>query len=131
MRATVNIPFAIEGGTDDRGFYYAEKVEGVSGYFGSATKAKATLRARIADKVSESLVQVESRSRAIGCKDGTVLIVRYRFGSWGYNIVGPGREHGYSGFIMGSSDPKAEEGTLQRAREHAENFGGIAFDLAF
>lgn len=121
---TITLPFACRMSDDRTGFSYACDVDGVAGYFGSVGKAKKVLREQIGETVRDALASHANMSREyLGCSDGTVLIVGYRYHSWGYEIVGPNRQHA-SG-CCGSGD---FEEWRTRAREHAEqSYGGVVW----
>jgi hypothetical protein len=116
---------------DQSGFSYVKDYEGihfgVSCHAGSKGRAKSKLRAGLLQEVQEAVKTAQNvNRRLIGCKDGTVLVVEYRYGSWGYSSWGPGRNHASA---CGLGADGTYEKALEAARKHAQDgYGGIAWE---
>ena len=97
----------------------------ISGYvYGSNGTAKAKLRATLTEQIEEGLRSAKNcQGLAIGCADGSVMIVRYKLGTWSYFIAGPDRK--YAGSSCGA---QTYEATIVDARKHAGANGGILWE---
>jgi hypothetical protein len=119
---TLNIPFSITFNPDD-GFAYTNDLN-ASVYASSPNNAKSKLRPLVTQQIADALTHVRNRqTRVLGCACGEVLIVNFRYGSWGYDIAGPGRNHcaSCSGF-------NSLEEAIEKAHDHANQvWGGVAW----
>ena len=93
-------------------------------HHGSEAQARKRLKALVSENLADLRDERENWQRhAIGCTDGTVLLVEYSRGSWGYRMCGPGREYAPSCL---SNDDFVQ--TLDSARKHADSsYGGISW----
>ncbi len=128
--STINLPFLVRhdpaygGGA---GFAYIDDpIEGVSCYGSSLASAKKALRRALTEKVFGALKSAkETRRSMIGTKEGSIMLVEFRYGGWGYAFYGPGRKHAGGGTIGLDSFEEA----VEKARSHAETgFGGISWE---
>src|SRR5215207_4183338 len=123
MRATVNIPFAVElnGPTE---ISYAADVDGVSCY-AKPPRAKDLLREQLRARIAEALAREENAAQQLlGCADGTLLLIAYSGnGAWGYSIIN--REHQSSGGLIGP--PSFADAKDAATRHAAESYGGVAW----
>jgi hypothetical protein len=76
----------------------------------------------VADAVRFSAPEY-GRQLVIGTKDGTVLVVRHRFGFWRYEICWPGRQTSCC-----TAGRDTSEAATADARKHAEGCGGVAWE---
>ena len=85
---------------------------------------KKNLRAKAIEAVeSFHASEQNSRQRIITAKDGTVFIVQFRHGAWGYYIA-----HAQSSYAGSTLGRKSFEETLADARQHAEQCGGVSWE---
>lgn len=96
-------------------------------YARSAASAREGLRNALKAHIADAFHALANTGQAmIGCTDGTVILVQYRHGSWGYSIGGPGRAW-MSGVMGGDDDFRV---TCDRAQKHAaDSFGGVAWSI--
>lgn len=126
--STVTIGFPIRMADDKTGFTYVahDHLDGASVYAGSIATAKAKLRKVVREQIDAALRQVaEYRQRFIGCGDGTVLLVQFRYGNWGYEIAGPGRSY-HSGACCSTGD--SFDHAVEAAKRHAAESSGVAWE---
>ena len=124
--ATINLPFAATFTENRDGFAYLPDVDGVSAY-GPESRARARLREALADRVQLALQAYENGTRGwvVGCANGEVLLLSFRFGSWGYVHCGP--EHSYGS--GGTCGFETLESAVESAKRHAEAaYGGVIWD---
>lgn len=90
-------------------------------------KAKASLKERILKSLRlYDNIEKNWERGVIGCKDGTVLIVRFQYDAWGYDIAGPDRAF----FSSSSSNHKKFDDEVRAALNHAEqSYGGVAWAI--
>lgn len=93
--------------------------------YAEASKAKGKLKTQLIAQIEDGLRALKyTETLLLGCGDGTVLVVCYNHGAWGYHIGGPG--HKYAGSSAGAKD--YSEATVQ-ARSHAEqSYGGVLWE---
>lgn len=93
--------------------------------YGSDAQIKNKLKALAEVQISEALrQQKEVRSRAVGCVDGTVLVIQFRYDAWSYCFAGP--NHPKGGCVVGGKD---FDDVLASAKRHAEqSYGGVAWE---
>jgi hypothetical protein len=118
----INIAFEIvkESGNNNP-YYMTEGIDGVGGYYGTDTKAKRQIKAKIETKIKESLeLALNTQTAFIFCQDLTILFVSFR-DQWGYAITRPGQKT--TGYVHGQE--QTFRTCLNRAKEHAKNYGGI------
>lgn len=122
--STINISFPVRLDVDSHGAAYVAH-DHVSGYvYGSNGTAKAKLRKALIEQVEEGLRSAKfCQGYAIGCTDGSVMIVRYKLGGWGYHIAGEGRP--YAGSSAGFD---SYESAVDYARKHAQQNGGVLWE---
>jgi len=129
--AKINIPFGVTLLADAKtGFSYADHVNGVGCYATTERAARKKLRSQLQEKVNNALAQLHNDRRAmLGCGDGTVLLVEFRFDSWGYTIAGPGLKHyGACGCAYDATFATFDM-ARDDARRHAEqSYGGIVWE---
>lgn len=122
----IRIPFRCRLMVDEAGFSYALDVEGTGFHAGSIGQAKKRLREMIEKNIKHALdaQALDHTLRTMyGTKDGSVFLVEYRYGVWGYSIWGPDRK-GHSSTSGWMERKEAEE----RAERHIESaFGGVAW----
>lgn len=126
---TITVSFPVRRSDNMTGFTYIEdnRVPNASGYFGSISASKRTLRQKLESAIFEGLSYLNSDNThraTIATVHGEVLNVRYfGGGQFGYDITGPNR-HGASAVIGYKSFAAA----LDSARNHAEeSFDGIVW----
>jgi hypothetical protein len=123
-KVTVSFPVTIRHDSNGgHGYFNNSGLSGIE--YGSDAIIKAKLRKRAEAEVAEALrLKAEVRGRIIGCTDGTVLVVRFKYDSWGYAIYGAGRTHG--GAVLGDNNFDA---ALAAAMRHAvSSYGGVAWE---
>jgi len=121
--ASVNIAFGFHKSYDGRDTYYLDHPSLHGVFYGSEARVKEQMRKSVLEQIESGLERVENyRERYIGCADGTLLHVRFKYG-WGYEIAGPGRSH-TSGVGCGGDF----DASLAAARHHAETYGGISWE---
>jgi len=120
----INIAFEYHsnGDTNNTHWYLDHpQLEGV--FYGSESQAKQRMRSAVQEQITAALTaKANYREMYIGCTNGTVLHVRYKY-AWGYEIVGPNRKH--SSGVTGMAD---YDEALASARRHAESYGGISWE---
>jgi len=128
IETTINIPFPAKLETDSNYYGYVDHSSLHATTYGKASKAKETLRKRITEQIEEALLTVKNyQKRALGTVEGSVFVIQFHLGSWGYAIVGPGRKFGGSCTI----GTRNFEETVAAATKHAnDSFGGIAWDCS-
>lgn len=89
--------------------------------FGLEASAKTAVEAAdVLQRDIQNLIDAYSHTRYIFCMDGTVLAVRYSYQTWGYDIIGPGRNPSHVVGMQSFNLAKVA------AREHAlQSYGGI------
>jgi hypothetical protein len=94
----------------------------------SVADARTKLQALVASELLELAFAARNRQRAaIGCADGTVLIVEYRRG-WMYSITGPGYTRCSSTGLTCATFREA----CAAAVEHAcQSYGGARWESAY
>ena len=126
----ISVPARVWQMQDGSGRYFAaiRSTEGdLLGGFTAGTPDKA--RRGLAGETLKSLEKLSAMERhyeryIMGCGDGTVLIVAFRFEAWGYPISGPGRKH--SGATCGY---KTFDEAVQKAKDHAgQGYGGVTWE---
>jgi len=128
---TINIPFQVNiarSNTSTPNFAYIDH-ENINSHLyirgeGVLTSTeKAKLRQTAREQIDQALKQVaEYRQHFIGCNDGTVLLVQFRHGHWGYVIAGFGRASSTSGM-------ETYESAVESALYHAKQaYGGINWE---
>src|SRR5207248_3695341 len=92
QEATLSIQFPVRMSNEETGFTYVSHYNlHASVYAKSLNCAKSKLKPLIKADIDAALLQVENyRQHFIGCVDGTVLLIQFRHGHWGYEIAGPG-----------------------------------------
>ena len=128
---TITVPFRVVRRDDDHGFTYVDhEALSLSCYASSQSSAVAKLRPQLVAAVGDALVAVDSEHRRqwiIGAGDGSVFLVQYSLGSWGYRICGSGRSYACSSW---ASDSTMED-AIAMARTHAADaFGGVGWEHA-
>jgi len=133
LKITVNVPFVAHVETDTNNYGYVEHkhISGATCYEAKG-KAKRVLKAAVVKAVEAGLLAAASlEGRAIGCSDGTVFIVRYGHGGWGYCITGgAGRPH--SSWCCGAGN---FGGAYADAKRHAASWAAdisdtVVYDLS-
>jgi hypothetical protein len=91
----------------------------------SERDAVAGLKAEVVERLTEHQEACKnSGRRVIGTGDGSVFIVEFRNGNWGYEICGAGRS--YAGASCGM---KSLGDAIAYAKAHAtDSFGGVAWE---
>ena len=99
---------------------------GISTYANSIAKAKPKLREALSKAVDAALLQVQNYQQVLlGCEDGTVLLVQFCYGTWGYDIAGPGRKH-----FSGVTGHESLEVAIKAARRHAaDSYGAVQWEV--
>ena len=93
-KVTINIPFVAHVETDKNNYAYVEHKNLRASTYGNAAKAKRVLKDQVVKAVEAGLVAAASLGGwVIGLSDGTVFIVKYGHGGWGYAIAGAGRSY--------------------------------------
>src|ERR1700739_1416019 len=114
--STLNIPVSIHH-DNSTGFTYCPDSQFESTlYASSVNTAKSKLRPLLEQEIKDALTEHRNyQRRVIMCKSGEVLIVHFRYGSWGYDIAGIDRKGcaSCSGF-------KTFEEAIEKAVDHAE-----------
>jgi len=127
MKASITIKFPVELDVDGHGYSYVshESIDGISCYACGPLVAKRKLRGALVEHIDQALARDRARTTMIFCKDGTILVVRFIHGSWGYQIVSSDR-------LGGSSSSNHDEfETIEYAVKHAEIFGGVVNSHSF
>lgn len=96
---------------------------------GTEKKAIDKLKKSVMDTLTEAHLNKENwQQTAIGCGDGTVLVVQFKHGHWGYSMSGPDRKHG-SSMSMGPND--THKSAMEAAKKHAEQcYGGVKWECS-
>jgi len=121
-----NLPVEFRHG-DRTGFSFVSSIDGehLTGYYPSGTLAKKNLRRQLEQEIQECFeAKRNCQRRFIGCSGGTVFIVEFRYGTWGYSIIG-GIGRKYTSGVQGFS---SLDEALDKARSHAEAFGGMLWE---
>lgn len=111
--------------------YYAGLIQrrpsiSVLGY--SEKEVKAKLIKDIEEKLTIAVDTERNYHRyIIGTGSGCVFIVAFKYGSWCYDICGPGREYA-SSYISNKNYIETVEAATKHARD---DFGGIVFEHSF
>lgn len=94
--------------------------------YGSEAKARTKLRGAVLTALKKLWLQEKNRERrAIGCHDGTVIIVEWDRECWVHHIVGPERNND----SMTITNDSTFEQALTAARSHANgSYGGVAWE---
>lgn len=125
MNTTLNIPVSIFH-DNSTGFTYCPDSRFESSlYAPSVNTAKAKLKPLLVAEINDALTEHRNyQRRVIACQDGTVLVVYFRYGNWGYDIAGAGR----SGCCTNSGFKTFEE-AVEKATSHAEqSYGGMLWN---
>lgn len=117
-----------EGSGHPTGYYaqLADVEEPCAQSYRSADDARKRLAGEVVERL-RGLAEAERNSRRtlIACGDGTVLLVEFQFGAWGYRMAGAGR--GYASSYCGAHASHDEVAGF--AREHArQSFGGVTWE---
>ena len=125
MTQPIAIKFNAEIMVDQTWFSHVHDAPDCALYASSVSKAKDSLKRQIQERIKEGFEALRNTRQAVICtKDGTILIVQFRIGSWGYSIASDGRSY-MGGCSIGSG---SYEQALTQAKEHAEQcYGGIAW----
>jgi len=124
---TMNYPITISVEEDSNvSKAYAFDIPGVTVEYGSngtaVSKMKNAVKAAVAEAIKFSDREYRQR-KMIATKEGTVLLVMFENGHWGYYSA---HDHGYAGSTWGRN---SFEETLTDARNHANNsYGGILWE---
>lgn len=105
------------------GWEYSGQTLGVYRSATSESKLRTALTAAI-ETIMQAHHDAERNNlrRMIFCGDGTVLLVEWRYGSWGYSIAGAHRDD--AGSCSSTSATLDEE--VKKATDHAEqSYGGV------
>ena len=127
---TVNLPLSIMVRSDERTVraYSPEGWPHVAPvvYGSSVATAKKAMRESILANLPQTLADAKYAGKigAIGCTDGTVMVVSFSHGQWGYRFAGPDRSGRLSSGCMGM---ETYEEAVQRASDHADSFDGVAW----
>lgn len=128
QESSVNLKFSCRLHVDNAGFCFVDDddVQGVSCYASTHSGAKKKLKESLTYEVRNALKEYNERRRwAIGTVEGSILLVEFRYGSWGYSFMGPGRKGGGGG----TSSSGTYDDLLKQARKHAEDgFLGIVWE---
>ena len=125
MQANITLPWSIWFDDGPAGFAYVENVDGLSCHAPSLSVAKKRLREAFRNKVADMAIQDSNQEKQIiGCGDGTVFVVSFQNGSWGYTINGQGRSYASSCWGYGDDFQSAKEHALVHAKEA---FGGVVW----
>ena len=83
---------------------------------------KRVLKAAILTTITDALERKANWQQAvIACKDGTVLVVSFSHGCWGYIMAGPPRAH-----FSSTSGDGTFESVIADATKHADDsYGGV------
>jgi len=120
MKTTLNIPINIEH-NNETGFTYCSDSQFESSlYAPSLNTAKSKLRRLLQQEINDCLTEHRNHQRkVIGCKSGEVLVVYYRYGTWGYDIAGKGRL-----CCCTNSGFKSFKEAVEKAVDHANQVWG-------
>lgn len=128
VKVKINVPFDALLETDANNYGYIDHPLVSLSLYASASKAKKTLKAQLAEEIEEGLrAKKNTTSRAIGLDTGDVFIVRYGIGGWSYSIVGKGRTFGGSCLLRENTF----QSTYDAAKKHAESQGTVLYDCSF
>ncbi len=126
--SSVTLKFPCRIHVDNAGFSFIsdDDVSGVSCYAATHTGAKKKLRESLNREVHQALKEYNERKRwVIGTVEGSILLIEFRYGSWGYSFMGPGRTYGGGG----TTSKDDYEQTRENARKHAKDgFLGIVWE---
>lgn len=96
---------------------------------GTIAQAMFKLKARLYDALRELAdSRGNCKRRVIATIEGTIFLVEWRYGHWGYSVTGPGR----SGHCSCPADSGSFTEVCEEVRRHAaSNFDGIAWETSF
>ncbi len=122
---SISLPMSVHGGPGNQ-HATVEGIDATHVMASTPTGVRKALKARVMECLQKYNEAERNYQRCvIGCNNGTVLIVRFAYGSWGYDIAGAGRQ----GMSHSSSTNKRFEDELRDARAHAEqSYGGVAWE---
>lgn len=107
---------------------YAFDVPGVAVEYGSPVSAVAKIRKAVAQRIDALIQESDEKYRQehmIFTMDGHTLLVRYRYGSWGYFVCGPDRKGPSSTWGQ-----KTFREACAYAVDHAEqSYGGVLGEM--
>ncbi len=126
MESTISISFPVRMTDDKTGFaYVAQDNINATAHAKSINTAKAKLKPFLQAEIDAALLQVANyRQKFIGCVNGTVLLVQFRHGCWGYEIAGPNRSHGSAVLTSGTF----ETCVADAQRHAATSYDGVAWE---
>lgn len=107
------------------GYEYSGQTLGLHRFAPTEAKLRTALTAGIETTMqAHHDAERNNQRRMIFCGDGTVLLVEWRYGSWGYSIAGAHRDD--AGICSCSSTSATLDEEVKKATEHAaQSYGGV------